>query len=308
MERVVERNRQRERHRGLAAYRAAVGVALIAVWWVIAWAGVRPFSGYYFFPIWFGYILTVDALLAFRTGTSPISRSGVRVVWLFLLSVPLWWVFEAFNQVVGNWQYHQARHFPTIAYVVLSSLAFSTVVPAVLTTSELVRSFRLRPLAFLPAVSLSRRRLLGLHLAGWVMILVTWLWPTWAFPLVWLSGIFLIDPIVTVLGGCSVGSYLEQGDWSIVSNLGLGTLICGFFWEMWNVYSLPKWTYAIPHVGWLHIFEMPILGYGGYLPFGLEVYVAYALARRILRGTRINVPDVPVSSVESIDRSSSAHL
>jgi hypothetical protein len=77
---------------------------------------------------------------------------------------------------------------------------------------------------------------------------------------------------------------------------------------MWNVYSLPKWTYAIPHVGWLHIFEMPILGYGGYLPFGIEVYVAYALARRILRDRRINVPDVLLSSDDSIDRSSSAHL
>lgn len=26
---------------------------------------------------------------------------------------------------------------------------------------------------------------------------------------------------------------------------------------------------------WLHVFEMPLLGYGGYLPFALELYALY---------------------------------
>jgi recombinational DNA repair protein (RecF pathway) len=28
-------------------------------------------------------------------------------------------------------------------------------------------------------------------------------------------------------------------------------------------------VYAIPYVDVLHVFEMPLLGYAGYLPFGL---------------------------------------
>jgi hypothetical protein len=39
---------------------------------------------------------------------------------------------------------------------------------------------------------------------------------------------------------------------------------------MWNFYSLAKWKYSIPFVERFHLFEMPILGYAGYLPFGLE--------------------------------------
>lgn len=41
--------------------------------------------------------------------------------------------------------------------------------------------------------------------------------------------------------------------------------------------SLPKWIYDTPGVNFLHIFEMPLLGYLGYLPFSLELYSIYKL-------------------------------
>jgi len=49
----------------------------------------------------------------------------------------------------------------------------------------------------------------------------------------------------------------------------MAALVCGFFWEMWNYYSLAKWVYSIPYVHRFQLFEMPVLGYLGYLPFGL---------------------------------------
>ena len=57
----------------------------------------------------------------------------------------------------------------------------------------------------------------------------------------------------------------------------LAALICGFFWEMWNFYSLARWTYSVPLVHRFQIFEMPLLGYAGYLPFGLECAVMGSL-------------------------------
>ena len=65
---------------------------------------------------------------------------------------------------------------------------------------------------------------------------------------------------------------LPEGDWRTVISLSVGALVCSFFWEMWNYYSFPKWIYHIPGLGFLRIFEMPILGYGGYIPFALELY------------------------------------
>jgi hypothetical protein len=40
---------------------------------------------------------------------------------------------------------------------------------------------------------------------------------------------------------------------------------------------MPKWIYIVPFVPSLRLFEMPLPGYGGYLPFALEVYAAYQL-------------------------------
>ena len=74
------------------------------------------------------------------------------------------------------------------------------------------------------------------------------------------------------LGNRSLLQYTSKGDWRPVLALWFGCLICSFFWEMWNFYSFPKWVYRVPFVNFLHIFEMPMLGYLGYLPFSLELF------------------------------------
>jgi hypothetical protein len=57
----------------------------------------------------------------------------------------------------------------------------------------------------------------------------------------------------------------------------LAALVCGFFWEMWNWHSLAKWVYDVPYVTRFKIFEMPLLGYFGYLPFGWECGIVAAI-------------------------------
>lgn len=49
-------------------------------------------------------------------------------------------------------------------------------------------------------------------------------------------------------------------------------LVCGVFWELWNWHAYPKWVYDTPGWDFWHVFEMPLFGYLGYLPFGLELY------------------------------------
>ena len=61
----------------------------------------------------------------------------------------------------------------------------------------------------------------------------------------------------------------EHGDWRKITSYALAALVCGFFWELWNYYSLVRWIYDVPYVNALHIFEMPLLGYAGYIPFGI---------------------------------------
>jgi len=99
--------------------------------------------------------------------------------------------------------------------------------------------------------------------------------PKYAFPFTWLWLFLLIDPLNSLRGRASLIAQIAQGEWRQVIALSLGVLICGFFWEMWNSHAMPKWYYTVPFFGFGKIFEMPVLGYLGYIPFGWELYALY---------------------------------
>jgi len=94
--------------------------------------------------------------------------------------------------------------------------------------------------------------------------------------------VLILDPINNLLGRKSALAHIAVGDWRFFV-LPLAGLICGFFWEMWNYYALPKWYYTIPYVGFAKIFEMPLLGYSGYLPFALELFAMYQFVLLLTR-------------------------
>ena len=98
------------------------------------------------------------------------------------------------------------------------------------------------------------------------------LFPNQTFPLIWIAPFLIIEPILYAGGMPSLLRQIEKGSWALTCSIMIGTLFTGFFWEMWNFYSLPKWYYTIPYGGFWKVFEMPILGYGGYPFFGLVVF------------------------------------
>ena len=61
----------------------------------------------------------------------------------------------------------------------------------------------------------------------------------------------------------------------------MAALVCGFFWELWNYRSLVHWEYSVPFVQRFQLFHMPVLGYAGYLPFGLECLALAGLLERV---------------------------
>ena len=48
------------------------------------------------------------------------------------------------------------------------------------------------------------------------------------------------------------------------------------------MFALPKWYYTVPFFNFGKIFEMPILGYLGYIPFAWELYALYHFAWGVL--------------------------
>lgn len=260
------------------------GLLLIAVCWPLNWLlpGLR--THLLFFPLWLGYILTVDSLVFMRKGTSLLARSRARFVSLFLISAPAWWIFELLNWRVQNWHYLGREQFTNIEYSILSTFSFATVIPALFGTAELMSTFIRRTRG--PAILPTPRALATFFVVGLAMLALLVAWPRYFFPFMWLSVFFILEPINAALGFPTLAHWIKGGDWSPVAALWLGALTCGFFWEMWNFLSFPKWIYTIPFANFAHVFEMPLLGYGGYLPFALELYALYNLVMGLGRATR----------------------
>lgn len=280
-----------------------IGLAVAGTSWALAWFGPEPVRWYTFFPLWLGYILTVDGINLRRSGSSLLSRDPAGVAGLFLLSTPFWWVFEGLNERLGNWEYHLPIDYPPLIYGLLASIAFSTVIPAVFETAELCRSFTLlRQPRRWRRIVLSRRYLVMLVAAGGAMFLLVLLFPRFAFPLAWLSLFFIVDPINALRGRRSIVAQVANGRWETVLSLFAAGITCGFFWEMWNFWSVPNWEYHVPFVGFGKLFEMPILGYGGYLPFALEIYALWALVSVILPGNQATLVRFDTEAIESGSR------
>jgi len=265
---------------------SVLGLLLVALAWVVSWGQLQPFSQFYFFPIWIGYILFVDGVVLKRRGTSLLDQGTGQFVALFAISAVCWWVFEGLNLPVQNWLYHGVSQYTSVEFTAFATLPFSTVLPAVLETATLVGSFvpaaRYRVLA---NAQPSRHLVTGLVVLGVSTFLAPWIWPKVMYPFVWSSLIFVVEPINWLSGRPSIFRLMRSGRIAMLCTLFAGGITCGFFWEMWNYYSYPKWSYVLPGITAPKLFEMPLPGYLGYLPFSVELYAAYNAVLLLTRRT-----------------------
>ncbi len=254
-----------------------LGIGWTSLWWVVAWTRypwLAVVQEHTFTPLWLGYIVTVNAATFARTGRCMMLHRPRYFPSLFPLSAAFWWLFEYLNRFVQNWYYVGVVELSSFEYVFRATLPFSTVLPAVLGTAELLTSY--------PAVSsamdhFSPIRPHNTRLACWSLLILSCLgllgiglWPNYLFPLVWVGPLLLVVALQELDGKPTILSSLARGDWRDVWVPALAALVCGFFWELWNWKSLAHWEYAVPFVHRFQLFEMPLLGYAGYLPFGLE--------------------------------------
>ena len=259
-----------------------LGLLSVLVGWVTEWLPTHPLSSGSFILLWVGFIFVVDGLVAVRRGTSLMLARPRKFAQLFLFSIPIWWLFEFLNNRVQNWHYILDHPYgltwSPLGYNIMATLCFCTVLPAVLEVASLLTSFDvLRPrLAHSAAMPHVTTRMIALEGGVGVLFLaLALIWPRVAFGLIWLGPLLAVDAFNAAIRRRSAMSHLVAGDRRFISALALSSLFCGFFWEMWNSLAMPKWYYTIPFVGFGKIFEMPVLGYLGYLPFGVELFALY---------------------------------
>lgn len=262
---------------GLGTILAAEGLLLLRTPWVTT----------FFTPVvWTGYLLLMDALVASLEGDSLLGRSPREFLSLAFWSVPLWLIFEAYNLRLQNWTYVGLPANPLvlgIGYV----WSFATIWPAIFETAAFVRALGLFSSKGTPHPPLSNSRRLAIFLCGLAFVTVPLLVPARAgaylFGAVWIGFILLLDPLNARCKGLSFLRDYEAGDAGTFRAFLAAGWICGILWEFWNYWAAAKWIYIFPIGQDWKVFEMPLAGYLGFLPFALECRVMYEFLGTIHR-------------------------
>ncbi|MGD1212804.1 MAG: hypothetical protein ABR973_15800 [Candidatus Acidiferrales bacterium] len=253
-------------------------LALAGAEWLM-FRGIEPVATYFTPVAWSAYILIADAAVLAITGRSRLNDAPLTLARMALLSIPLWLIFEAYNLRLHNWTYVGVP-IGWAGALLGYAWSFATITPAIFETSDLVQAI-LPPLPSEPrkVSPVAERAMIA---CGAACLIVPLVLPQPAaahlFALVWIGFVLLLDPLNRRLGLPSFLGDLSEGFSRRFYGFLLSGWICGWFWEFWNNWAAAKWHYTFPMFQQWKIFEMPVLGYLGFLPFALECFTMYVTA------------------------------
>lgn len=218
------------------------------------------------YPIVWWVLLPIVDEWNFRRRGRSLWRGRPRQFFLITipLSVLLWLLYEALNLGSPQWRYRGG--FQNIGGQVLFGFAsFATVIPII------VEAYWLFADSFcLPRVNANKWLLLAIGLA--VLSTPAYNDVFWLNQGMWLGPALLLLPFVEIAQCVSPRKLLLD--------LTLTGLVAGICWECLNYWAPTHWEYLIlPNVP--HLFEMPLPGYIGFIPFALTVLVVYEWQLRL---------------------------
>ena len=265
------------------------GALIIVAAEVLLFSGNQLVGHWFTAIIWTGYILFIDALVYKIQDRSLLVNDRFEFFAVAIISIASWWLFEFYNaprfwnsNLELWWHYHNLE--PNLWVRRLGyDWAFATITPAMLETAELFGVTIFRGKTNGARIRLSKSMWCFAVVVGVVGVAVPIIYPNeWFAPVVWLSFIFLLDPLNALRGWPSIAGDLARGDWRRLFSLLTAGLLCGFLWEFWNYWALSKWTYTVPYFGNTKIFEMPVFGFLGFPPFAIECWAMYIFVRSLL--------------------------
>ena len=279
-------------------YHGYIALAVLIPAYILMLAGIRPFSTWFYSLAWWPYIFLVDQAIHRRKGNSLWVNRRKEFFFLIPLSVFFWMVFEGINAYLDNWQYVgiTARAWERwIGYF----LAYGTVLPGIFETYELLDTLGLYKNSRVKPIPRTNRWHWPFVFAGLFSLFAPIIWPSYFFPLIWGGFVFLLEPVLHLHQGRSLMNEWETGSLRTFFLLLTAGLICGLLWEFWNYWAESKWVYTVPHVGFLKVFEMPVLGFLGFPPFAVMLYVMTNFAS-LLRNGKSWEADAPVDAAPTM--------
>ncbi len=257
----------------------AAGVVIIAGAEILLFRG-NSFAGMYFTPlVWTGYILLIDAVIAFIKGESPLTTRRKEFFISLPLSIICWYIFEGVNLLLGNWEYINLPG-STPARWIGYAWSYATIFPVIFVTAELIEALTGGRFANRKPVDFGRTAERTFFVTGFLLFIVMLVLPSWYLcPLPWISILLWFEGMNDRLRIGSFGEMFRAGDYGLFVSLLVSGLICGLLWEFWNFWAVTKWVYHVPYLPNVKLFEMPVLGFLGFIPFAVECYLMYRFTR-----------------------------
>lgn len=249
--------------------------------WLINWADL---------PLFWGLTFVLDGIVNYRTGESIMSTHPKEIVGIGIASISGWMLFEYLNFFVeSNWIYPEGVRIPSTEFLLYAVLGSSGLMPLCFQMYSLLNSiegFKERYMHGL-VVKFSNTVKIIILLLGIGGMFATGYYPDNLFFLLWLGPLAILTVVIQELGiWTPFRPIKEKGNWSPVLVFALTYLIVGVILECQNYFSAihingqfessfnPSfWEYSLPYVNVYHVFEMPLLGYLGYLPFSIYCWI-----------------------------------
>lgn len=255
-------------------FHGILGIVILFLSEIFLFKKVNPFYSWFYCFSWWSYILIIDGIIYYLKGNSLIINRKKEFLIMIPWSVCIWLIFEAANFSLQNWYYINLP--PSILERWTGyAIAYGTVLPGLFETTEFLETLGIFKNTKCKKIKMGSKILLFLLILGIICLIVSILIPLYFFSLIWVGFIFLLDPLNYRFGNRSLLRQIEGGSPRKIYCLLLAGFICGFLWEFWNFWSLSKWIYTVPFFEDLKGFEMPFLGFLGFPPFTLELYVIY---------------------------------
>lgn len=257
-----------------------LGLTLIVLVGLNLYFQLEPFASWYIPIAWYGYIFLIDSII-FKIKGSSIMSNPKSFLLMLIISIPSWSIYEIYNLITQNWIYNE--YWTLIIHL----FDFTTILPALMETKDLFLALEFfKDKKLKKAFKLSNNNLKLIILAGLIIALIPILIPKYSFFMIWFAAFLILDPINYLRKKESLFSDLSKKKLERFFCLSAAGLVCGFIWEFWNYFALPKWFYNIPFVDFWHVFEMPLLGYLGYIPFTWSMFSTYNFLKKDLQVKR----------------------
>ncbi len=261
--------------------------------WFIHWSDV---------PLFWGAVLMLDGWVYKRAGgKSLVAVLPQELIGIGVASMTGWMIFEFMNFFVDdNWYYPWGNILDREEFLLYAFIVSSGLLPLAfewyllfLTFPKLADRFsRGIKITFSPAV---KNILLALSI---ISMLAAGLFPNILFFVLWVSPPVVLGVVLNKIGVWTPFDPISKGNWGPVLLSALTYFVAGFCLEGQNYLSAihdgqvalftndpAYWQYSLPYVNAAHVFEMPILGYFGYLPFGVYCWLWW-----IATATLLNIP------------------